>query len=584
MPAPKPLTETPAPNLDWSREGTPAASDFDDIYFSTDGGLEETAAVFLQGCGLPGAWHGCPCFVIGELGFGTGLNFLSAWRLWKSAGSTSQRLHFVSIEKFPLDKAQLTRALKAWPELEGYSNQLIDQWPGRVKGFHRLEFGNVTLTLIHDDVEPALDDLRGRVNAWFLDGFSPSKNPAMWSPEIMKKIAALSAPGARLATFSVAGFVREGLREAGFDVSKKDGFGRKRHRLEAVFPGQSKSDAVTIRPVIIGAGIGGCSLVRAFLKRGINPVLIDAMDGTAASGNPAAIVKPRLDLQDRPETRFFLSSYLYALQVYQSGGVVSQIGVKQIAKSEDEQGRFRKLAAQSALPVEHMAETAAGLNFPGAIVIDPAKARTAFINDIPTIQGRVGAIQTGEDGHLIIRDESGADHARGSHVFVCMGAGIRMFQKEWDLPTRYSRGQLSWGRGEVSHTLTYGGYAIPMGGDILLGATHERLDDQDPYALREESDQSNFASFEKHVGTRITPISRSGRASVRVNMPDTLPRVLKDAHNVHIMTGLGSRGFVFAPLLAEAAVSDVIGDPLPLPKTLWARFQAREKPNLRARP
>ena len=318
--------------------------------------------------------------------------------------------------------------------------------------------------------------------------------------------------------------------------------------------------------------------------RGIKPVLIDANDGTAASGNPAAIVKPRLDLQDRPETRFFLSSYLYALQAYKTAGVVSHGGVKQIAKSRDGLSRFKKLAAQSPLSAEHMVETEAGLDFPGAIVIDPQKAKAAFIKNVPIIRGRVESIQVDAGDQLVVVGESGESLARGSHVFVCVGAGIRVFQDEWDLPTRYSRGQLSWGKGDVKDTLTYGGYAIPMGDDILLGATHERVDEHDPYELREESDQSNFENFEKHVSKSLSRIDREGRASIRVNMPDTLPRVLNNADNIHIMTGLGSRGFVFAPLLAEAAVSDVLGEPLPLPKKLWARFQAREKPNLRARP
>ena len=156
MPPPVPLTQCDPPRLDWSRPGTPAASDFGDIYFSTDGGLEETETVFLAGCGLPHGWQNKERFVIGELGFGSGLNFLATWRLWDKTKTPNSRLHFVSIEKFPFDADQLTKALSAWPELKVYSDKLVLVWPGRVKGFHRLHFGDVTLTLIHDDISPCL--------------------------------------------------------------------------------------------------------------------------------------------------------------------------------------------------------------------------------------------------------------------------------------------------------------------------------------------------------------------------------------------------------------------------------------------
>jgi len=182
MASPTPLTQTPPATLDWSRPNTPAALDFGDIYFSTDGGLDETRSVFLDGCGLPERWLDSSVFTIAELGFGSGLNFLATWQLWAKTAKPKQRLHFVSIEKFPFDRTQLSRALSAWPELESFSQKLIQQWPGRVKGLHRLNFGPVTLTLVHEDVMAGLDQIDTlKADAWFLDGFSPSGNPDMWS-------------------------------------------------------------------------------------------------------------------------------------------------------------------------------------------------------------------------------------------------------------------------------------------------------------------------------------------------------------------------------------------------------------------
>jgi len=167
MASPTPLTQTPPATLDWSRPDTPVALEFGDIYFSTDGGLDETRCVFLGGCGLPERWRDPSVFTVAELGFGSGLNFLATWQLWAKTARPKQRLNFVSIEKFPFDRTQLTRALSAWPELDSLSQQLIQQWPGRVKGLHHLNFGPVTLTLVHEDVIAGLDQIDNlKADAW----------------------------------------------------------------------------------------------------------------------------------------------------------------------------------------------------------------------------------------------------------------------------------------------------------------------------------------------------------------------------------------------------------------------------------
>ena len=275
--SPKPLTATPKPKLDWGREGTPSSTEYDDIYFSVDGGLEETKAVFLQGCGLPQAWKNKQVFTIGELGFGSGLNFLAAWELWTQTANPSQQLHFISIEAYPWTSEDLQKALTHWPTLEAYAAPLIEQWPGQVKGVHRLHFGNVHLTLFHMPIDEALSTMDAQIDAWFLDGFSPSKNPDMWSEDVFNALAKHSAPNAKLATFTVAGHVRRGLGNASFDVEKKPGFGRKRERLEATLKDSKPLEITTPYtdkpPVIIGGGIAGASIARAYQRRGISPDL-----------------------------------------------------------------------------------------------------------------------------------------------------------------------------------------------------------------------------------------------------------------------------------------------------------------------
>lgn len=554
MATPRPLIQTPPADLDWSRPDTPAATSFGDIYFSTDGGLEETRAVFLQGCGLPERWKNKAVFTIAELGFGSGLNFLASWQMWSQTASAAQRLHFVSIEKFPFDRKQLTRALAAWPELKSYSAPLIAAWPGRVKGLHRLEFGTVTLTLIHEDVLNAFDQLDGlSADAWFLDGFSPAGNPDMWSEAVIAGVARSCASGARLATFSVAGSVRTALKNAGLTVRKMPGFGRKRHRLEADAPaGPQPAPQKIERALIVGAGIAGRSLARALSARHIDFDIIDNGAHPAASGNPAALVKPRFDLQDRPESRFFLSAYLHALRSYPETSILDR-GVRQIPKTEKEAQRFEKLAAQAPLGRGHLDWREDTLWIESAAVIDPAKVFADFeIQNLSfdTVQNK----------------------AAYSHIFLAAGYGIRALAPALGL--RFSRGQLSWAEPVWAAPTAYGGYAINMDSAALVGATHDRLGNGDPFALQAEDDTKNLTALANISGKDVTPLDRKSRASVRVTTPDTLPLMMQLGQNTWALTGLGSRGFTFAPLLAEALIAEVCGEVGPLDKNLRTKFSA----------
>ena len=197
--------------LDWSPDGAPRSRRFDDVYFSTEGGLDEARAVFLAGCGLPDAWRGRPRFVVGELGFGTGLNILALLELWRRARPAGGRLDIFSIEAFPLSREDAARALGAWPERADLAGTLIRRWP-TAEGFHRIDFPGLDarLDLAVMEAAEALAAWDGRADAWFLDGFSPAKNPEMWREEVLALLAQRSAPGARAASFTIAG-AGEGL-------------------------------------------------------------------------------------------------------------------------------------------------------------------------------------------------------------------------------------------------------------------------------------------------------------------------------------------------------------------------------------
>lgn len=229
--------------IEW-REGQPYASAFEDVYFSTDDGLAETQYVFLAQNELVARFQALnnQIFSIAETGFGTGLNFLSTWQLWDELAPAGSQLHFYSVEKYPLDLTDISKALSYWPTLNAYSQQLVTQYQQLSPGQHNLSFadGNVVLHLLIGDIADTLPLLSEQIDAWFLDGFAPAKNPDMWSSALFKKMAALASQQTTFATFTSAGVVRRGLLDAGFSVVKLPGFGKKREMLRGVFAGSRR--------------------------------------------------------------------------------------------------------------------------------------------------------------------------------------------------------------------------------------------------------------------------------------------------------------------------------------------------------
>jgi tRNA 5-methylaminomethyl-2-thiouridine biosynthesis bifunctional protein len=215
---------------------------YDDIYHSAVGSLAQAEYVFLKGNALPERWRGQPGFTVFETGFGMGINFLMTWRAWLDDPARAERLHFVSIEKHPLSSEDLRRAyalILDQPPVAALAQRLIDAWPDLVAGSHRLEFedGNVALTLIFDDAAHALPALDLAVDAFYLDGFAPAKNPELWSPHVFASLARLAKSDASFATYTSSGDVKRALRGAGFEYRKVEGFGWKRAMLVGKYAG-----------------------------------------------------------------------------------------------------------------------------------------------------------------------------------------------------------------------------------------------------------------------------------------------------------------------------------------------------------
>ncbi|WP_170763372.1 tRNA (5-methylaminomethyl-2-thiouridine)(34)-methyltransferase MnmD [Ruegeria lacuscaerulensis] len=212
--------------LTWTDDQIPVSDRFDDPYFSLQNGLEETRHVFLAGNDLPARF--APGFHIAELGFGTGLNMLTVWSEWEKSGRTTP-LSFTSFEAFPMDSADMARALAAFPELAPWSERFLAQWQGGA-----CDLGTLRLEVVEGDARQTLRGWTGAADAWFLDGFSPAKNPELWGADLMQQVADHTTVVGTAATYTAAGFVRRGLEEAGFSVTRTPGYGRKRHMTQAI--------------------------------------------------------------------------------------------------------------------------------------------------------------------------------------------------------------------------------------------------------------------------------------------------------------------------------------------------------------
>lgn len=384
-----------------AEDGTFLSDSFDDVYQSYDGGLGQAEYVFLAGNGLPERWRGRRQFVVLETGFGMGLNFLTTWAAWRADQARSDTLHFISCELHPFRVEDLIRIHAAWPQFAELAEELHVRWPCLAPGLHRLHLdeGRVCLTLQFGNGREELGQLVARVDAFMLDGFAPPKNPDLWSARVYYTLARLAAPEATLATWSVAGEVREGLRRAGFVVKKGPGFGGKRQMLRGHYvgrptrrnpaPGTSAGNlsAVNASPanataagdraadqamaddeslpkarhaIVIGAGVAGCSVAERLAARGWTVELIDEADrpGQGASGNHAGVLRPLPNIDDNRMSRLTRAGMLYGWQhvrELRARGLVVRAqacGVLHLARDPAQEAIMRAVVAKLALPEE----------------------------------------------------------------------------------------------------------------------------------------------------------------------------------------------------------------------------------------
>ncbi len=329
-------------NLIW-RDGHPYSELFDDIYYSSNNteaipGESEFNHVFFEHNNLAARWNEYTQFTIAELGFGSGLNCVLTIRQWLkhcATCDTKKTLHYIAIDKYPLSADSIAALVSRYPELKPICDVMLESYPPAIEATHcRRMFDNqVVIHFKFMDVSQALDDEGLDVDAWYLDGFSPAKNPAMWTSSVFERMAANSAAGASCSTYTSAGFVKRNLGQAGFEVRKVSGHGNKREMLVATlkdklspplfykdkpwFVPAKKITSTSKKMTIIGAGIAGLSMAYSMVQRGWSVCIIDKHGDIAAetSANPAAIVYPRLSVNNETDTRFYIAAYCYSLHV-----------------------------------------------------------------------------------------------------------------------------------------------------------------------------------------------------------------------------------------------------------------------------
>jgi len=561
--------------LERDAEGLPRSPEFGDVYHPRQGALAQARQVFLAGNGLPARWRGREQFVVLETGFGLGNNFLATWQAWRDDPERSDRLHFISIEARPLQGVDL--ASEARDEvLAPLAAQLAAAWPPLTPNLHRLSFEaeRVQLLLALGDVGDWLPQLVARVDAFFLDGFAPARNPGMWEPRLYKAMARIAASDATAATWSVARPVRDGLAAAGFEVSVVPGSGGKREiavarfaprfaprpspRQRLVVEATAVSPGAHLPVAIVGGGLAGCALAYALARRGWASTVFERRSALAqeGSGNAAGVFHGVVHGHDGHHARFHRAAAYEARQavaeaIAEHGVRGSTSGLLRLASRGTDAAPLQALLDRLGLPADYVravsateAEAIAGIavaapawHFVGGGWVEPrglARAHAEGDGERVTVrtEGAVAAIRRAA-GHWQLLDAAGRVLAT-AEVVVLANAGAALDLLGGNLPLSSSRGQTSgiasahWpAAAALRLPLAGSGYLLPsLDGTSWFGASSNE-GDADP----ELRDGDHRANVERLAGLVARPPAMealgepSGRVAWRWASPDRLPLI-----------------------------------------------------------
>ncbi|MCP5272509.1 MAG: FAD-dependent 5-carboxymethylaminomethyl-2-thiouridine(34) oxidoreductase MnmC [Burkholderiaceae bacterium] len=623
---------TPA-RIVFDADGRLQAPDFGDAYHARIGATAQAQAVFLAGNGLPRRWRGRADFTIAENGFGVGQNFLATWAAWRDDPQRCNRLHYVGVEGHPARLGDLARALASSP-FPAQARALVAAWPPLLAGWHLLDLdgGRVRLLLAFGDTARAWRELRLQADAFYLDGFAPDRNPAMWAPELLQAMARRAAPGATAATWSVARPVRDGLRSAGFRVETGPPLGDKRETLRAVFDPpatmhRAPSVAAPGEVLVLGAGLAGAWAAHELAAAGCRVRVLDrhAAPAQEASGNAGGLFHGVVMADDGAHARALRAAALHAARVlpgWIGGGVPGAAeGLLRLAGAGEDVAALQALIDRHALPDHYVqaldaatasaragvAVTQAAWWYPGGGWIAPGALAARLLADIPFDAGMAVARIDHIDGRWALFDADGRQLAAADTLVLANAADAAQLAPWAGWPMGRSRGQVSlWRRVPADAPrprvpLAGGGYLLDLGdGGLLTGATAQAGDTD--AAARVTDHDFNRARLEAICGWRAPPPD-GGRVGWRAQVPDRLPIVgavpamnapdatrldrVARTPGLFVLSALGSRGLTWGPLAGRLLASQVCGTPWPLEASLaqawdparWRVRAARQAPN-----
>ncbi|TSE24733.1 FAD-dependent 5-carboxymethylaminomethyl-2-thiouridine(34) oxidoreductase MnmC [Tepidimonas aquatica] len=630
----------------WLPDGTPQSTLYGDIYRSRGadghGGWAQARHVFLRGCGLlaesdePTAWAHAARWHLLENGFGLGLNFLATWYTWRTQAAAPPQLHYIGIEAHPAQAEDLLRSAAAFAELLPLAQRLAAVWRGLLPGVHRWTWDEsgpdgqprrLHLTLCVGPVQRWLRQLDTAVDSVYLDGFDPSCNPDMWTPELLRAVARLCRRGARLATWSVARSVRDALAQAGFQVERHAGLPPKRHCLRALYDPAWQPRTVlraALHPtpsqaLVVGGGLAGAATAHSLAQRGWQVTVLDRAVAPAAgaSGLPVGLLAPHVSPDDAPLSRLTRAGLAATLQraqrLLQHGQDWAPSGVLEHAF----EGRHALPPASTWQPWgEHWSAPATAMQRQQASLPADAQAlwhgcgawlRPAALVHAqlahPNIVWRggqaVAALARSADGWHA-RDAQGHLLAAADVAAVCAGFDTTALLAPLNgrLPLHALRGQVAWGRiSDLPSTalgalppwpvnghgsLVAGVPAGPAGEPIwCMGSTFVRgRTDTTPSSDEHAANLDKLRRLLPNAAAALAPLWPRAQAwaGVRCTVPDRFPLVgAVDPDRwpgLYVLAGLGARGLTLSVLAGEVLAAQCHGEPWPLEPALAAKLLA----------
>ncbi|MDE0036966.1 MAG: tRNA (5-methylaminomethyl-2-thiouridine)(34)-methyltransferase MnmD [Gammaproteobacteria bacterium] len=547
----------------------PVSRAFGDVYYDADGPAE-VVRVFLA----PAAFESRTAdpagrFTVGELGFGTGLNFVVAARLARS------RLHFISVERYPLTVDDVARSLAPWTTAFPLARDLVAHYPPLVPGWHRRLFdeGRIQLSVYFGDVRDALAELAGQqrrgVDAWLLDGFAPRRNAAMWRRELFGAMARLSARRASVTTFTAAGDVRRDLASSGFEVHRVDQRPHKRHTTAGVFAGRGRDFVPPTGAVVLGAGLAGTATARALADKGIAAAIADDGEGIAAgaSGIPAAVLRPRLSHVASTLASFRIHAFGFAAQRCRGLPGVRTSGALQLPGPDNDPDKLGRIAQVTPPAIAEYLDPGAASDRAGRVIREPV----LFFPDGLTVDVR--RLSEALCHHRGI-EITAASPEHPLSVVRATGFNIDGFDT---LEVTGLAGQMD--RFGCTYPpllpIVGDGTIVPAAGSVWAGATYEYR----PWTTRDAT-SANAQRLQRVFG------SAPGRSierfrGIRAVTSDRLPVIGLDGGSWFNL-GHGSHGTTTAILGAEIVASAIAGEVTPVTIDLLelvrpGRFRERQE-------